>query len=90
MKKSLAAVMVLAGSLALSHAALADKGAIEGTLVKLEADVVVIKTEKGEEKSWVVTEKTKKRGGEMPVGSMVEVYPSKDGKSAAMLELIKK
>lgn len=90
MKKLLAAVMVLAGALALSNAAFADKGALEGTLVKLDAEVVVIKTDKGEEKSFAVNDKTKKRGGEMPIGATIEVYPSKDGKSAAMLELIKK
>lgn len=91
MRKLLAAVVILAGTLALSNAAFADKGgAVEGTLIKLEADVVVIKTDKGEEKSFAVNDKTKKRGGEMPVGATIEVYPSKDGKSAAMLELIKK
>ncbi len=89
MKKALAAVMMLAGSLALSPA-FADRGAVEGTLVKLEKEVVVIKTAKGEEKSYVVNEHTKLRGGDMAEGVTVEIYPSKDGKIAAMVELVKK
>ncbi len=90
MKKTLVTAIAFAGALALSSGAFADKGAIPGTLVKIDATTVVIKNDKGEEMSYAVNDKTKKRGGEMPVGATVEIYPSKDGKTAAMIELVKK
>lgn len=92
--KLLVSAMMLAGSLVTSSA-LADEGAIEGTLVKADDKSLTIKTGKGEEKTFAITEKTKKRAGSQVPGALspgvtVEVYPSKDGKTAEMIELMKK
>jgi len=92
MNKLRIAVLLLS-TLAASPLVLADKGsdktALMGTLVKLEGATIVIKTDKGEEKSYETTDQTKKRGGDAPVGATIELYFAKDGK-VRMIELIKK
>ncbi len=90
-KRSIAVLMLSA--LSVSPLALADKGSDKtaqmGTLVKTEGNTIVIKTDKGEEKSFETSAQTKKRGGEAGVGATVELYFAKDGK-VRMIELIKK
>ena len=89
MKKTLAAAILLSGALTVSQAAFADRGAIVGTLVKMEGTTVVITNNKGEEKTYEMTEKTKKRGGDAQPGATIELYLAKDGR-VQMVELVKK
>jgi len=89
MNKRRIAALLLLGTLVVSPLTQADKGALMGTLVKVDGKTIVIKTEKGEEKSYQTTELTKKRGGEAPVGATIELYFAKDG-TVRMVELIKK
>lgn len=84
---------LLLTTLAVSPLALADKGsdktAQTGVLVKAEGSTIVIKNDKGEEKSFETTADTKKRGGDASPGATIELYFAKDGK-VRMIELIKK
>jgi hypothetical protein len=89
MKKALAAAILLSGAMVMSQAALADEGAIKGTLVKLDGMKYTVKDEKGKEHTYDADDKTKKRGGEFQVGSTIELYIGKDGK-ISMVETIKK
>lgn len=90
MKSTLAAVALLAGMMVLSPVTLADKGAIMGTLVKVDGNTYTMKDEKGAEKNYTATDKTKKRGGEAKPGATIELYLAKDGTTIEMVELIKK
>jgi len=90
MKRTLAAVTLLAATLVLSPAVYADKGAIMGTLVKVEGNTYTIKDDKGVEKSYTANGKTKKRGGDAQPGATIELYLAKDGATIQMVELVKK
>lgn len=67
-----------------------DKGAVMGTLVKVEGSTYTIKDKKGVEKSYTANDTTKKRGGDAQPGAIVELYLAKDGVTIQMVELIKK